>query len=77
MYAYNHHAIDPHVLSMEDGSGFVADRVFVWRGDTVTEFFPRPIIVFPTKDEALAAALKVGCEVVDRGYDTSYNPYAQ
>ena len=77
MYSYNQHQIEPHVIALDDGSGFVTDVIHVWRGDSVTEFFPRPAIVFSKKGEALAAAVRVGCEVVDRGYDTSYNPYAQ
>ena len=77
MYPYNHHEVEPHVLPLDDGSGFVTDVIYVWCGDTVTEFFPRPVVVFPTKDEALAAAVLKGCEIVDRGYDPNYNPYAQ
>jgi hypothetical protein len=77
MYSYNQYQIEPHVVALDDGSGFVTDVIHVWRGGLGTEFFPRPAIAFPRKEEALAAAIRVGCEVVDRGYDTSYNPYVQ
>jgi hypothetical protein len=77
MYAYNNHEIEPHVVPTNDGHGFITTVIHIRRGYKVTEFFPSPAIVFPTEKEAVAAAIAVSRKVVDRGYDSDYNPYVQ
>ena len=76
---YKRYFIDPKVYPLEDGSGFVTEEIFIcdcldYRD---TQFFPRPAIVFPTKEDAVAAATLVARKVIDRGYDSNFNPYAR
>jgi len=74
---YKGHLVDPRTYKLRGREGFTAEvYVFDARQGTDTQFLLSPSI-FPTKEIAEQTAIQVGCRAIDRGYDPSFNPYAQ
>ena len=74
---YKGHLIDARGCELRNNQGFATQlSVYSVRHNTETEFFTSPRI-FPTKELAEQAAIQAGVQVIERGYDPSYNPYAQ